>query len=140
VLWAELRIDKPERRGALPLRRIAVVIIDYDHKRSVEFLVDTRGTVVGERALAFSLPFAADEVAHARRIAERDSRVERILTAGGSFDGTFHPGHRPEARLVGLRYALDRRRHQFRLLGGVVVDLCEERVVSFDDPQAREGR
>jgi len=141
VLWAELRIDKPARPGVPPLRRIAVVIVDYSGQRSLEFLVDDRGRVVGERSLGLSPAFAADEVKEARAIAERDPRVVRLTQTGASFDGVFAPGGHGDQRprLVGLRYAVNRRGRAFDLRAAVVVDLSGRTIASFEDVHARPG-
>lgn len=141
VLWAELRIDKPARPRVPPLRRIAVVIVDYDGQRNLEFLVDDRGRVVGERALGLSPAFAADEVREARAIAERDPRVARLIQTGASFDGVFTPGGQGDRRprLVGLRYAVNKRGRPFDLRAAVVVDLSAQAIASFDDVHTRPG-
>jgi len=140
VLWAELRIDKPARPRTPPLRRIAVVVVDYGGRRNLEFLVDNRARVVGERFLSLSPAFAADEVKEACAIAERDPRVVRLMQTGSFFDGVFTPGGYGEERprLVGLRYAISRRGRPFELRAGVVVDLSAQAIASFDDMQTRK--
>jgi hypothetical protein len=141
VLWAELRVDKRARPKLLPPRRIAVVIVDYGGLRSLEFLVDNGGRVVGERTLSLSPPFAADEVKEARAIAEHDPRVARLIQTGASFDGVFTPGGQGERRprLVGLRYAVSKRGRAFDLRAAVVVDLSAQAIASFEDVHAQSG-
>jgi hypothetical protein len=142
VLWAELRIDKPARPRVLPSRRIAVVIVDYGGQRSLEFLVDNGGRVVGERALSLSPAFAGDEVKEARAIAERDPRVARLIQTGTSFDGVFTPGGQGDRRprLVGLRYAVNKRGRAFDSRAAVVVDLSAQAIASVEDMHAQSGR
>src|SRR5262249_27700372 len=62
ILWAALRIDKPENPQKAPPRRISVVAVDYDKKRNLEIVTDERGRVIETRDLRATPPFSLEEI------------------------------------------------------------------------------
>ena len=45
VLGAEVRINKPSGRNALPRREVGVVIVDYDRRQNLDLILNSRGQV-----------------------------------------------------------------------------------------------
>jgi Cu2+-containing amine oxidase len=138
VFPAELRIEKPPKPRSTPQRAIAVLIVDYDKRRTMEVVVSAQGRLVRKTDLTgFQPAFLAEEVRLAREIAERDERVARVMRVRGVFVSPFGPDRteEPGARLVGLRYAAVSRRDGLRLLGEAVVDLSEQALVTFREIQ-----
>ena len=141
VLWAEVRIDKPAKPRALPARLVSVAVVDYGHRQNLEFLLDG-GRVVQRRELPYQPPFHREEVEEAVDIAQRDERVRRVLKKGGAFDSVFSPEAETatSGRLVGLRYAVSRKRRAFEPLARVVVNLSEGSVGAFYESSTEGGR
>ena len=141
VFPVDLRIDKP-RQGAAPQRTAAVLILDYEHRRTVEVLVDAHAKPVGKTDLSGYQPvFLAEEIQEARKIAEQDERVAKAIRGRGVFASAFGP-HRygePGARLVGLRYAGPVGKRDIRILGEVVVDLSSLIVANFEETHKEEN-
>jgi hypothetical protein len=46
ILGAEIRIEKPPRRGDVPIRLIRVLISDYSNQRNLDISVNHKGKVV----------------------------------------------------------------------------------------------
>jgi hypothetical protein len=142
VLGAEISIDKPARRGAIPKRLIQVLIVDYGNRRNLRFLVDSRGEFTERTVLRHQPPFHRDEIKEARAIAEQDARVAELARLRGSFVSAHAPMMAAEAegRRVGLSYTLAARGRAPQPLALVVVDLCERRLVAFEPmPSAGNG-
>jgi hypothetical protein len=142
VFPAELRIEKPPRPNAPTKRSIAVLIVDYDNRRTTEVLVDAQGKAHRKIDLTgFQPAFLADEINEARRIAERDERVANAARVRGAFASAFGPHTYGErvARMVGLRYAAVGKKGDVQLLGEAVVDLSTQKLVSFEDTRREEG-
>jgi hypothetical protein len=141
VFPAELRIPKPSGSNSAPKRMIAVLILDYEKRRTTEVLVDPQGKVSQETDLTgFQPVFLPGEIQHARKIAEADESVARAIRVRGVFASAFgpHVSGQPGARLIGLRYAAVDRNRSVQLLGEAVVDLSERRLVRFEETR-REG-
>jgi Cu2+-containing amine oxidase len=135
VFPAELRIPKPPRPNSDSKRMIAVLILDYEKRRTVEVLVDTLGKLVQKTELTgFQPVFLAKEIQDARKIAEEDEQVARAIKVRGAFASAFGPHSYGllGARLIGLRYATVDRKQNARLLGEAVVDLSEQKLVHFE--------
>lgn len=142
IFPAELRIPKPERPNSASRRMIAVLILDYEKRRTTELLVDTLGKLVQKTDLTgFQPVFLAKEIQEARRIAERDERVAQAIKVRGAFASAFGPHSygKPGARLIGLRYATVDRKQNARLLGEAVVDLSEQKLVHFEVTSEEEN-
>ena len=136
VFPAELRIPKPSTPNSAPKRTIAVLILDYEKRRTTEVLVDPSGKLDQKTDLTgFQPVFLPVEIQQARKIADADERVYRITRVRGVFASAFGPhatGQRG-ARVIGLRYATVDRNRNARLLGEAVVDLSEQKLVRFDE-------
>ena len=138
VFPAELRIEKPPKPRAVPKRTIAVLIFDYDNRRTTEVLLSALGRSLRRTDLTgFQPAFLGTEISQAREIAERDARVAQVIRARGVFASAFGADRdgEPGARIVGLRYAAVDRRHVLRLLGEAIVDLSKQELVNFVDIQ-----
>ncbi len=136
VFPAEVRIPKPSSPSAPPKRMIAVLILDYEKRRTTEVLVDTAGKLIEKIDLTgFQPVFLATEIQDARKIAEKDERVARATKIRGAFASAFGPHSYGETgtRLIGLRYAIVDRKQNARLLGEAVVDLSDRKLVHFED-------
>lgn len=136
VFGADLRIDKPAGPATTPKRTIAVLILDYEKRRTLEAIVNVAGKVFRVLDLqGFQPAFLDDEVKEARAIAARDERVARIRKQRGSFVTAFAPDqdHSPRRRQVGLRYAAPDARVGIRLLAEAAVDLIDRRLVHFEE-------
>ena len=141
VFPAELRIEKPPKPRAVPKRTIAVLIFDYDNRRTTEVLLSALGKPLRRTDLTgFQPAFLANEISQAREIAERDERVAQAIRTRGVFASAFGPDRNVElgARIVGLRYAAVDSRHTLRLLGEAIVDLSKQELVNFVDMQREE--
>src|SRR5262249_15375648 len=139
---AELRIEKSSRSKATIDRSVAVLMVDYERRRTIELLIDAKGKVVRVTDLSgFQPAFLDEEVKEAREIAERDDRVARATRVRGTFVSAFGPDPRgaPGARLVGLRYATVDKKGHGRLLGEAIVDLSQRLILSFEDLGREEG-
>jgi Cu2+-containing amine oxidase len=142
VFPVELRIEKPAKPSAAPQRMVAVLVVDYENRRTIEVLVDAQAKAVGKTDLSGYQPaFLAEEIQQAREIAEQDERVAKAIRVRGVFASAFGP-HRdgdPGARLVGLRFAAEDRKRGARLLGEAVVDLSAQKLMNFADIRGEEG-
>jgi len=136
VLGAEISIDKPLRRGTVPQRLIQVLVVDYGNRQNLQYLIDSGGKVIERTVLGFQPAFHRDEIKEARAIAERDPRVAEFARTRGLFAGAFAPEssheHGQATRRVGLRYLVTRRGALPRPVAVVVVDLYEQKLVSFE--------
>ena len=142
VFPAELRIPKPSKPNSALKRMIAVLILDYEKRRTVEVVLDPMGRLVQKTDLTgFQPVFLASEIQEVRKIAEEDERVARATRVSGSFASAFGPHDygKPGARLIGLRYATVDRKQNVRLLAEAVVDLSERKLVHFDDMHEEEN-
>ena len=141
VFPAELRIPKPAGPNSAPTRMVAVLILDYQNRRTTEVLVDSRGKVGQTTDLTgFQPAFLPGEIQQAQKIAEADEGVARVVRVRGAFASAFgpHASGQPGTRLLGLRYAAVDRHRNIQLLGEAVVDLSERRLVRFEETR-REG-
>ena len=134
VLGAQLRPDKPPKRGEVPERLIQVLLLDYTHKRNLEFAVNAKGKVVRSGDLGFQPAFHTEEVSEAREIAEADERLARIAKKRSAFVDAYAPGRGEdkESRLIGLRYLLPSR-DGVSLLASAVVNLNERRLIDLTE-------
>jgi hypothetical protein len=141
IIGAELKIEKPPRRGATPKRLIQVFIVDYANPRNLGVIIDSRGRMLESRALTFQPTFADDEISEARAIAERDARVSAIAKRRRTSVNTFTPREAAERghRIIGLRYFASRRQARAQIAATVVVDLNEGRLVSFRGAQTQSN-
>ena len=140
VYGVELRILKTQRTTAPP-RYFAVVIGDYERRRTLEIVVDSAGKLVSRIDLTgFQPPVVDDEVVEARKIAETQPIIAAMAKAPGGFVQTFSPHAEaaPERRLVGLRYgAVDSAGP--RVLAEVEVDLARQKLIRFEDIETVGG-
>jgi hypothetical protein len=140
VIGAELRLEKPPKRGAVPKRLIQVFVVDYANRKSLGITVGTNGKVAKSQVLCFQPTFHEDEIADARKLAESEERVGRIARRRRAFVNTFTPHEATMGgnRMIGLRYLGPLRGARGRILATVIVDLNDERVVSFRraDPES----
>jgi hypothetical protein len=139
IFGAELRIDKPEKSGAVPQRMIAVLVVDYGKRRNLVALVDAKGKVVKVEDLRGAQPaYISEEIAEAREIAEQDARVARVAKRKTSFVSEFGPERASDnARLIGLRYFVAAGKGRARPgLARAVVDLSARRLVEFQEMPA----
>ena len=143
IFPAELRIEKPSTPKAAPKRAIAVLIFDYENRRTTEVLVNPQARPLRTTDLTGYQPaFLAEEIARACDIAESDERVARVSRARGVFASAFGPHSHGErgARLVGLRYAAADKRRGVRVLAEAVVDLSQQELVNFEDLRQTGGQ
>ena len=139
---ADVRVEKPRRSGAAVERAVALLLVDYEGRRTVEVLVNGKGQVSRVTDLTgFQPGFLSEEVKEARALAERDERVARARKVRGAFVSAFgpEPSREAGARLVGLRYAVVDAKGRGRLLGEAVVDLSAQRLARFDVLGEEEG-
>jgi hypothetical protein len=129
VLGAELAIDRPEVKGAVPKRRIRVLVADYSARRNLEYLVEG-GSVIEEHVLSFQPAFHEDEIAEARDLATRDARVKAFITQRGLVVSAASPERPSKDRLLVLRYALVPKGKPASFVATVAVDLSRRKVVS----------
>ena len=142
VFPAELRIPKPARPNSASQRMIAVLIVDYEKRRTTEVVVDTLGKLIEKTDLTgFQPMFLVTEIQEARKIAEENEQVARAIKVRGAFASAFGPNiyGKPGARLIGLRYATVDRKQNVRLLGEAVVDLSEQKLVHFEATSQEEN-
>ena len=136
IFPAELRIEKPSTPKAAPKRAIAVLIFDYENRRTTEVIVNPPARPLRKIDLTGYQPaFLAEEIARAREIAESDERVASVSRARSVFASAFGPQSHgePGARVVGLRYAAADKRRGVRVLAEAVVDLSKQELVTFED-------
>ena len=141
VLGAELAIERTAKIGALPKRRIRVLITDYSATRNLEYLVEA-GKVVESRTLSFQPAFHRDEIIEARQLADRDARLASLIKRRGSLVvSAASPEKASKGRLVALRYALAPKGKPASFLATAVVDLSRGKVVSVAEggPVKGEG-
>ena len=106
VYGVELRIPKSHETGGAP-RYYAVVVGDYDRKRTLEVVVDNEGNLIAETDLTGLVPcIVSAGIMQARRIAEAKPIIAALAEAPGGFVQAFAPatGDVPEQNVVGLRY------------------------------------
>jgi hypothetical protein len=142
ILGVELKIDKPPRPEMVPARLIRVLVVDYGRRRNLNFVVDIEGKVVHvEDYRGLQPAFSSKEIEEAREISLRDDRITRIAKMRGSFVSAFGPAMATEGgnRLIGLHYALATQGQPARILGSVVIDLNEHKVVSVEIVQTEGG-
>ncbi len=132
LLSAELLIERPPTREALPTRRVMVRVADYGSKQIMEYAVE-KGRVVAAHPAALQPAFAADEIAEARVLAERDSRLTALIQNDRKlFVSAFSPEKTPKrvGRPLMLRYLSVRKGRPTAFLATVVVDLFGNKVIS----------
>jgi hypothetical protein len=136
ALGAEIHIDKPREREALPERLIRVLVADYGNNRIFDVRVGGDGQVVSSETVnGYQPAFHHDEIREAREIAERDERVANLARMPGSFAGYFLSDLAGDSgrRLVGLHYLATTEDGGAKPLATVVVDLYDNEIVSFSD-------
>src|SRR5437773_7181994 len=133
VLGAELAIERSTKQGALPKRRIRVLIVDYGTRRNLEYLVEG-GEVVESRAISFQPAFHPDELAKARRLADQDPRLASFIKQRGRvIVSAASPDEASDGRLLSLRYALVPKNKPASFLATAVIDLSESKVLSVTE-------
>jgi hypothetical protein len=139
----ELLIEKAQRRGEVPLRRVRVLIGEAASDVGYEVIVDDAGKVISaDRLEGQNFPFLSEEIDRAEAIAASHERVAQLLQRPDVRAGAFHPPrHEAGHRLVGLHY-MTSDPATIEMLATVVVDLATGEVVSFigDDSGARRPR
>ena len=139
LLTVELLINKPSKTESVPQRTVRVLVADYSGKRNIEFILDSGGKImkVGEYH-GLQPAFQDEEIQEARNLAKKDELVNRISRTQGLLVTGFAPESPSEtgSRLVGLHYALVKRRIGLRMLARVIVDLSESRIVSVEEIEA----
>ena len=143
VLGAELSIEKPPKRGAVPQRLIRVLIADYSAQRILDISVDHKGKVMQSEVLSGQQPaFHPDEIREAREIAERDRRVASAAKQAGAFASAFAAdlGRESGRRTVGLHYLAAIQSGGARPLVTVAVDLCGGEIVAFRDDRGASDK
>lgn len=124
-------IEKPENRETIPERLIRVFVVDYAHKRNLEFILDADLRVVRTEDYRGIQPaLLTEELEEADRIARRDRELRRLLKQRGIFLSEFAPEPEPQdgSRMAGLRYVLKKKSGEFEMVARVVVNLSERRV------------
>lgn len=142
ILGAEIRIEKPPRRGDVPKRLIRVLIADYSNQRNLDISVNHKGKVVQSEVLRGLQPaFHPDEIQEAKEFAERDERVARLAKMPGSFASAFASDLAVARgrRLVGLHYLAAAKSGEVKPLATLVVDLASGEIVDFRDDKAEGG-
>jgi hypothetical protein len=142
ILGAEIRIEKPPRRGDVPERLIRVLIADYSNQRNLDISVNHKGKVVQSEVLRGLQPaFHPDEIQEAKEFAERDKRVARLAKMSGSFASAFASDLALERgrRLVGLHYLAAAKSGEVKPLATLVVDLASGEIVDFRDDKVEGG-
>jgi len=132
LLSAELLIERPLTREALPKRRVTVRIADYGARQIMEYAVE-KGKVITAHPAALQPTFAADEIAEARALAERDSRLTALIQNQRKlFVSAFSPEKTPKraGRPIMLRYLSVTKGRPTAFLAMVVVDLFSNKVIS----------
>ncbi len=136
VLEILLKIDKPEKREALPQRLIRVLVADYDNKKNLEFVLDTRGKIIKlEEYRGLQPAFHKDEVKEARAIAERDDHIAHLAKKRGYFVSAFSPhvDFHTDSRILGLNYiSMGKKGTDFQYIARILVDLSEKRLLSVE--------
>ncbi|MEP6691773.1 MAG: hypothetical protein ABJD07_11500 [Gemmatimonadaceae bacterium] len=141
VFGAELRIEKPARPRAAPERAIAVVVVDYGNRRTLEVITDPNGKVLGVDERAIPPAWSREEITEARAIAERDSLVARVAKLKGVFVSEFGPEPaRDNARRIGLRYAVVRKGRLGAELLHAIVDLSAATLVRIEQLSVNPNR
>jgi len=132
VHGVELALEKPDRRGAPPARRVRVRMSEPASIMIREVLVDGEGQVVSDVECGpRNLPYGEDEIDRAREVAERDERVAQRIAGCHVGVGTYalplpESGH----RLVGLHFVDISDAAIPQPLTSVGVDLATGEVVS----------
>lgn len=137
VYGVELRVPKTEQAVAPP-RYLAVVIGDYDNRRTFEVVVDSAGKLISRADLTgFQPPIVSDEIAEARKIAEAQPVIAALARVQGGFVQAFgpHAEQGPERRLIGLRYGATTAAGPVAL-AEVEVDLSRQKLIRFEDIEA----
>lgn len=135
ILGVEMLVEKSQRQGHIPLRKIHVVVADYRRGRIRDLLIDGAGDITTiEHPHGFRPPFSPHEIEEAREIAEDDNHVAALAKAPGAFVSVFGPDEPVDSgtRLIGLRYVATQRSGAVTLLASVIVDLVGRRLLSFE--------
>ena len=143
VLGAELNIEKPPKRGAVPQRLIRVLIANYSGPCIHDISLTHQGKVMRSEVLRGQQPtFHPDEIREAREIAERDRRVASAAKQAGAFASAFASdlGRESGRRTIGLHYLAATRSGGARPLVTVAVDLCGAEIVAFRDDRVRSDK
>lgn len=137
----QLRIEKPTERDGTPRRFVRVQIGDRDKHLVYDISVDTDGRIAESAAVeGVYPPVTADELGEARRVAESDPRVRKLIGDESVQVHVFAPEHGPSRnRRVGIVYLRPGHAEGKEgaapfgpvRLGQVEVDLDDERIVSF---------
>lgn len=138
-----VRISKPRDLEGKSRRTIAVLIVDYEKRKTLEVTVGTNGAVERVDNLgAYQPPFVAEEMKEAREIAERTGCLGPLLQRAGIFVQPFVPERRQEqdGRRVGLRYRAPEEDGSISLLIEVVVNLADRRLIRFEEFGKTEGQ
>src|SRR5262249_22323022 len=131
-----VRISKPKNPGDKSHRTIAVLIVDYDKRKTLEVTVGSDGAVErlddlgGDEA-----PFLLDPIKEAREIAERTFGLGPLSQRAGIFVQPF-VAERPQVqgvRRVGLRYRAPEADGTVGVLLEAVVNLSDRRLVRFEE-------
>lgn len=134
VLGAELRINKPSARNALPRREVGVVIVDYDRRQTLELILNSRGQVQRCNPLSYQPTVHKDEIREARQIAENDPAAAVLVRQRGISVDVFAPGQVSTGsnRVIGLRYLISRDKTAVTILATAAVDLSESKLLNFE--------
>ena len=134
VYGVELRVPKADSSQAAA-RYLAVVIGDYEKRRTFEVVVDAAGKLISRADLTgFQPAIVSEEIAEARKIAEAQPIIAALAKAPGAFVQPFgpHAEASPERRLVGLRYGSTSAAGPVAL-AEVEVDLARQKLIRFED-------
>jgi hypothetical protein len=132
ILGAEVVIEKPSAPDVVPERLLAVFVADYANRRSVRVPVQPTGAAGEIEVLAYEPALHPDEVDEARRIAEQDERLARLVREERQVVGVFSPVSEVGAREVGLHYALPRGDRPAELVATVVVSLVAGEILQLE--------
>src|ERR1700737_5016131 len=132
-LGVELHIDKPSQVGEVPRRVVSVIVVDYAKRHTIEARVEMHSQAVHTTHLgSIQVAFTDEEIAEARSIAEKDSRVARFAQMQGGFVSEFGPDRAADnSRRVGLRYAVVKDGRPSAVLAHAVVDLSTRSLIGF---------
>jgi len=139
ILGAELRIEKPPKRGRVPERLISVFIVDYAHKRILDVVSKSFGKATTISVLTnFQPAFHPDEIKEAQSIAKSDSRVAKYAKMRGVVIGAAGPpmGEHMNHRVIGLHYLRTNKKGQNEPVAVVAVDLYDRQVVRIEKPDS----
>jgi hypothetical protein len=130
-LGGELMLEKPAAASKPPRRFVRVVIIDYERRQILRYLVEGKGRIAHVDAVAGQPAFHPDEIEEALSIAQADERIARVYKRRGVSIGIHGPVLAPQdhARIVGLHYVSGGGPHP-KVLANVSVDLSARRVLS----------